>query len=155
MNIYVKIFICVALCVGLGFASGFSTIEEVNGWFQTIEKPSWNPPGWLFSPVWTTLYILMGIAVALIWHSNHALRNKAITLFVIQFIFNLGWSFIFFNQHQPGWAFAEIIVMLILIVATTIYFYKIKPAAAYLMIPYIMWVSFASVLNGTIWMLNK
>lgn len=155
MNLFVKILICVTLCVGLGAASGFSTSSEINGWFQTIQKPSWNPPNWIFGPMWTTLYILMGTAAALIWHSDHEKKKGALLLFLVQFILNLSWSFIFFNQHEIGWAFAEILVMLILIIATTIAFYKIKPLAAYLMIPYILWVSFASVLNGTIWMLNK
>ncbi|RYD78821.1 MAG: tryptophan-rich sensory protein [Sphingobacteriales bacterium] len=155
MNLFVKIIICVALCAGLGFASGFSTAGEINGWYATIQKPSWNPPNWIFGPVWTTLYVLMGIAAALIWHSKDERRSKALGLFVVQFIFNLAWSFIFFNQHQIGLAFAEIIIMLVLIIATTVSFYKIKPAAAYLMMPYILWVSFATVLNGAIWMLNK
>ena len=155
MNLFVKILICVVLCTGLGFASGFSTVSEVSGWFQTIEKPSWNPPSWIFSPVWTTLYILMAIAAALIWHSDDRRKKSALTLFVIQFIFNLAWSFIFFNQHELGLAFAEILVMLVLIIATTVAFYKIKPVSAYLMIPYILWVSFASCLNGAIWLLNR
>ena len=155
MNLFVKILVCVLLCTGLGFASGFSTAGEINGWFQTIQKPSWNPPNWIFSPVWTTLYILMGVAAGIIWHTTDDRKNTALMLFILQFILNLGWSYIFFSEHQIGWAFAEIIVMLVLIVATTISFYKIKPVAAYLMIPYILWVSFATVLNGAIWMLNK
>ncbi|RYY65496.1 MAG: tryptophan-rich sensory protein [Chitinophagaceae bacterium] len=155
MSLFVKILICVVLCVGLGTASGFSTASEINGWFQTVEKPSWNPPNWIFGPMWTTLYILMGIAAALIWHSNDERKKAALTLFVLQFIFNLAWSFIFFNQHAIGWAFAEILVMWVFILATIISFYKIKPIAAYLMIPYLLWVTFASCLNGAIWMLNK
>ena len=155
MNLFVKIILCVIICAGLGLASGFSTVSEITGWFQQIEKPSWNPPNWIFSPVWTTLYILMGIAAGLIWHSNDERKGRALLLFALQFILNLGWSFIFFNQHEIGWALAEIIVMLLLIIVTAIAFYKIKPLAGYLMIPYILWVSFATCLNGAIWLLNK
>jgi translocator protein len=155
MNLFIKILVCVLLCAGLGFASGFSTANEINGWYQNIQKPSWNPPNSIFGPVWTSLYILMGIAAGIVWHSNDDRKNRALILFVLQFMFNLAWSFIFFSQHAIGWAFAEILVMLFLIIATTLSFYKIKPVAAYLMIPYILWVSFASCLNGAIWMLNR
>ena len=155
MSLFVKIIVCVLLCAGLGFASGFSTINEITGWYAGIEKPAWNPPNWIFSPVWTTLYILMGVAAGIIWHSNSEEKNKALLLFILQFLFNLAWSFIFFSQHRIGLAFAEIIVMFVLIVLTSISFYRIKPVAAYLMIPYIIWVLFATCLNGAIWILNK
>lgn len=155
MNLFIKIIVCVLLCAGLGFASGFSTANEINGWYQQIQKPSWNPSNWIFGPVWTILYILMGIAAGIVWHSNDDRKNQALILFVLQFMFNLAWSYIFFSQHEIGWAFAEIVVMLVLIIGTTISFYKIKPAAAYLMILYILWVAFASCLNGAIWMLNR
>jgi len=155
MKLFIKILVCVLICAGLGFASGISNVNEVNGWFQTIEKPSWNPPNWIFSPVWTTLYILMGIAAGIIWHSRDERRIQALMLFILQFLFNLAWSYLFFARHAIGWALAEIILMLILIIATSISFYRIKPLAGMLMLPYILWVSFATVLNGAIWMLNK
>jgi len=155
MNLFFKILVCVLLCAGLGFASSYSTANEINGWFQTIEKPSWNPPSRIFSPVWTTLYILMGIAAGLTWHSHDERKNRALMLFVLQFLFNLAWSYIFFSEHQIGWALAEMIVMLFLIIATMVSFYKIKPLAGYLMIPYILWVTFAACLNGAICMLNS
>lgn len=143
------------LCVTLGLLSGLSTVNEINTWYATIQKPSWNPPHWIFGPVWTSLYILMGIAAGMIWHTKDEKRIQALMLFVLQFMLNLGWSYIFFERHAIGWAFAEIIVLLTLIIITTISFYKIKPLAAGLMIPYILWVSFATCLNGTIWLLNK
>ena len=154
-SVYAKIILCVIICTSLGFLSGISTADSITNWFQFVKKPSWNPPSWLFAPVWTLLYILMGISVALIWKSNSNSKKSAISLFVIQFILNLCWSIIFFNQHQTGWAFIEIIIMLIFIIMTTISFYKINKTAAYLLLPYICWVSFATVLNGTIWFLNK
>ena len=143
------------LCVTLGLLSGLSTVNEINTWYATIQKPSWNPPNWIFGPVWTSLYILMGIAAGMIWHTKDEKRIQALMLFVLQFMLNLGWSYIFFERHAIGWAFAEIIILLTLIIITTITFYKIKPLAAGLMIPYILWVSFATCLNGTIWLLNK
>jgi tryptophan-rich sensory protein len=154
-SVYAKIILCVIICTSLGFLSGISTADSITNWFQFVKKPSWNPPNWLFAPVWTLLYILMGISVALIWHSNSKNKKSAISLFVIQFILNLCWSIIFFNQHQTGWAFVEIIIMLIFIIMTNFSFYKINKTAAYLLLPYICWVSFATVLNGTIWFLNK
>ena len=126
-SIVAKIIVCVLICTSLGFLSGFSTADSISNWFQYVKKPSWNPPNWLFAPVWTALYILMGISVALIWHSKATNKSQAIWLFVIQFILNLCWSLIFFNLHQTGWAFVEIIVMLIFIVLTIISFYKIIP----------------------------
>lgn len=150
-----KIIICSILCLTLGISSGFSTVDSIANWYQFITKPSWNPPNWLFGPVWSLLYLLMGISVALIWHSQDSNKKNAIQLFIIQFALNLGWSFIFFNQHEIGWAFVEILMMLTAIILTILSFYKISKPAAYLLIPYLCWVSFASVLNGTIWFLNK
>jgi len=150
-----KIFICSTICLLLGLASGYSTVAEIQNWYQYIIKPTWNPPNWLFGPVWTTLYILMGISVALVLHTALTLPKKALVLFSTQFVLNLLWSFIFFNQHQIGYAFVEIVCMLFFIVATIISFYRINKTAAYLMLPYLLWVCFATVLNGTIWYLNK
>ncbi len=154
-NIYLKVLVCVTLCLSLGIVSGFSTADSIASWFQFIKKPSWNPPNWLFGPVWTILYIMMGIAVALIWHSNHNNKRVAIWLFIVQFILNLCWSFIFFNMHLTGWAFVEITIMLLFIWLTFFSFKKIHKIAAYLLVPYLCWVSFATVLNGTIWYLNR
>lgn len=152
-SLWIKILICITGCLILGIASGFSTAGSIANWYVTIQKPTWNPPNWLFGPVWTLLYILMGISLALVWHS--ATNNtKAITLFCIQFALNLSWSFIFFGLHQIGFAFIEIMVMLGFIIATIFAFSKINKTAAYLLLPYVSWVSFATILNGTIWFLN-
>ena len=113
--------------INLGYCKWFfSTVQSITNWFQYIKKPSWNPPDWLFGPVWTLLYILMGIALAFIWHSNHPAKNKAILLFAFQFALNLAWSFIFFNQHLIGWALAESLLMFVAIVLTIFSFYKIN-----------------------------
>lgn len=153
-SLVLKIVVCVILCLLLGISSGFSTISEIKSWYVYLNKPSWNPPNWLFGPVWSFLYMSMGVAVALIWHSKHNKKKSAIIFFIVQFILNLSWSFIFFNQHQIGWALVDISILLVLILVTIIAFYRINKFAAVLLIPYILWVSFATLLNATIWTLN-
>lgn len=124
-------------------------------WYDTLIKPDWNPPGWLFGPVWTTLYIIMGVAAWLVWKEfGFKKARPALIAFLIQLGLNGLWSQIFFNLQEPGWAFAEIIVLLAAIIYTTFLFYQKNTAAGWLMVPYILWVSFATVLNGTIWYMN-
>ena len=154
-NLILKILVASTISLSLGLASGFSTISSINNWYQFIEKPSFNPPNWIFGPVWTVLYIAMGVSFALVWNAGHAAKKRALTVFGIQFILNLLWSFLFFNQHWLGLAFAEILIMWSLIILTIKLIYPIHKAAAYLLIPYLLWVSFASILNGAIWYLNK
>jgi tryptophan-rich sensory protein len=156
MNNTLKLIISIAIPVAIGATSGFFTVTGVESWYQTINKPSWNPPNWIFGPVWTTLYILMGIALFLVWKSdaNPQIKKTAIILFAAQLTLNFFWSFIFFNQHQAGWALAEIIVMWVFILLTIFAFAPISKIAAWLLVPYISWVSFATILNYTIWKLN-
>ncbi len=156
MNNTTKLIISIALPVAVGATSGFFTATGVDSWYQTINKPSWNPPGWIFGPVWTTLYVMMGIALFLVWKSNtnEALKKTAITLFAVQMVLNFFWSFIFFKQEQPGWALVEIIVLWVAILLTIFAFAKVNKTAAWLLVPYISWVSFATILNYTIWKLN-
>jgi translocator protein len=151
----VKIALSIITCVGLGMASGFSTIQSITEWYPSIQKPSWNPPNWLFGPTWTLLYTMMGIAFAMVWHANHTNKKVALTFFIVQFMLNMLWSFLFFNMHAIGIAFAEILIMALLILITIFNFYKINKNAGYLLVPYLCWVSFASILNGAIWMLNR
>lgn len=155
-NIF-KLILSIAVPLLIGFTASLFTVTGVGSWYQSIQKPSWNPPNWVFGPVWTTLYILMGIAFYLIWTSaNHEKeKRKAISLFILQLVANFFWSFIFFNQHQVALAFAEILVLWLLILFTIFSFARINKAAAWLMVPYISWVSFAAILNFTIWQLNR
>ena len=143
--------------LAVGFSAGFFTRKEIVGWFSRLEKPWFNPPNWVFSPVWTLLYILMGIAMWLIWKSKmpESLKKTALFLYAIQLILNFFWSLLFFNLHQTGWAFAEIILMWVFILLTILAFARVNKTAAWLMVPYISWVSFASILNYSIWILNK
>ena len=154
MSLFVKILIAVLTCTILGGLSGFITVNAIQTWYITLNKPSWNPPNWLFGPVWTTLYLMMGVAFALVWHSTNIDKEKAMFLFYVQFALNLLWSFLFFYFQSPGIALIEIVLMLAFILLTTNAFKKIDARAAYLMVPYIAWVSFATFLNFTIWKLN-
>lgn len=157
MSNSVKLIISILIPLAIGAVSGFFTTAEIPGWYQTINKPTWNPPSWIFGPVWTTLYVMMGIALFLIWKSDvsQTAKKTAIILFAAQLGLNFFWSFIFFNQHQPGWALVEIIVMWVSILLTIFAFAAVSKTGAWLLIPYISWVSFATILNYTIWQLNR
>ncbi|MFZ4545311.1 MAG: TspO/MBR family protein [Saprospiraceae bacterium] len=154
-NLVFTVAVCVFICMTFGLFSGFSTISSIAGWYTFIEKPSWNPPNWIFGPVWTGLYMLMGISLGIVWNRRKHDKSKAIKWFAIQFALNLLWSYIFFNLHFIGVALFEIILMLYSIGMMIRYFYKISPVAAYLQIPYFLWVSFATALNAAIWYLNE
>jgi translocator protein len=151
----IKLIISIVLCVSLGSVGGLVTVNEIPTWYATLNKPSFNPPNWLFGPVWTTLYVLMGISVYLIWKQPVSTeRNKALQLFILQFILNFCWSFIFFGLHATGWALMEMIALWILILLSILHFAKHSKTAAWLLVPYIAWVSFALLLNAAIWKLN-
>ncbi|MBK8139577.1 MAG: tryptophan-rich sensory protein [Chitinophagaceae bacterium] len=157
MNNTLKLIIAIAIPLIVGGTSGFFTATGVESWYQTIARPTWNPPGWLFGPVWTTLYVMMGISLFLVWKEDTSVELKkiAIALFTVQLVLNFFWSFIFFNQHQIGWALVEIAAMWVFILLTIFAFAQVNKAAAWLLVPYISWVSFATILNFTIWQLNK
>ena len=157
MSKVIKLIISIAIPLIIGFTASIFTVTGIGSWYQTIEKPTWNPPNWVFGPVWTALYVTMGIAFFLIWKSSaiEKIKRPAIVLFILQLAANFFWSFIFFDQHQVGLAFAEIVVLWLLILLTIFSFAKMNKAAAWLLVPYISWVSFAAILNFTIWQLNK
>ena len=151
-----KLFISILIPLLVGGIATFFTISGVNGWYAMANKPSFNPPNWLFAPVWTALYIMMGIALFLVWKSegDKTIQQTAFILFAVQLLLNFLWSFIFFYAKQPGWAFVDIIAMWIAILLTIIWFSKISTTASWLLVPYIFWVSFASLLNFYIWRHN-
>lgn len=136
-----------------------STVTSANipTWFAALNKPSFNPPGWVFGPVWTLLYLLMGIAAFLVW--NKGIENKevkiALFIFIAQLVLNGIWSFLFFGRHWILISFIEIAILWCFILLTIIKFYALSPVAGLILIPYLLWVSFASVLNFSFWMLNK
>ena len=152
-----KLFISILIPLLVGGIASYFTSSGVEGWYATANKPWFNPPNWIFAPVWTALYVMMGIALYLVWRTetiSSSVKQTAVLLFVIQLTLNFFWSLIFFKLQQPGWAFAEIIVMWLAILFTILWFGKISSTAAWLLVPYICWVSFASVLNYAIWKLN-
>ncbi len=154
-NDLIKLVTAVSLTVVLGAVGGLVTAAEIPTWYAGLTKPSFNPPNWLFGPVWTALYILMGISCYLVWkQAPSPARNRALSVFIIQFILNFCWSFIFFGMHETGWALAEMILLWITILITIFSFAKFSKTAAWLLVPYISWVSFAMLLNGAIWRLN-
>lgn len=152
-----KLLISIALPLAVGFLGSYFTRPEIDTWYQSIEKPSWQPPSWVFGPVWTTLYIMMGIAFYLVWKAAPGNRYKkpAMIFWCLQLVLNFFWSYIFFNRHNLGLALAEIILLWIFILITIILFGRISKLAAWLMVPYISWVSFATILTYTIYSLNR
>ena len=140
----------------VGGVSGFFTAGSIEGWYITLNKPWFNPPNWIFGPVWTLLYLMMGVAFFLIWKSDAPADTKkiAMTVYFVQLAFNFAWSLIFFYMEQPGWALVDILILWAAIFYTIIAFGKISSGVAWLLVPYISWVSFATVLNFAIWKLN-
>jgi len=149
---------------------GRATGKSVNTWYRTLRKPAWNPPGWVFGPVWTVLYTMMGIASWQVWRSGNGptledntlvepakkrVVNGALALYGVHLGFNVFWSVLFFGQRNIKWALAEIFVLWALIAATLVRFYRIKPEAGLLLVPYLLWSTFAAVLNATIWRMNR
>ena len=135
---------------------GTATARAVRDWYPTLTKPGWNPPAWLFGPVWTVLYVAMAVAAWLAWRqAGWTGARAALTLFLVQLTLNAAWSVIFFGLRNPGAAFAEIVVLWAAIIGTLVSFWQVSPPAGMLFIPYLAWVSFAAVLNFTIWRLNS
>lgn len=153
---YTKLVISILICNAAGIIGSFFTSPTIPGWYASLVKPGFNPPGWIFGPVWILLYIMMGISLYLIWREGLEKKQNRIAaiMFGIQLILNSAWSIIFFGLHAPLVAFIEIIILWIAIAATIILFYRISKKASYLLLPYILWVSFAAVLNFAIFYLN-
>ncbi|WP_295138026.1 TspO/MBR family protein [uncultured Reyranella sp.] len=145
----------VGICLGIGGLGGAVTASSVTEWYPTLNKPSFNPPNWVFGPVWTTLYAMMGIAAWRVWRS--ADRDSArgpLAVFALQLAVNLGWSIAFFGLRDPGLAVAVILVLDLLVLATALMFRRIDGLAALLLVPYLAWIAFATVLNFAVWRLN-
>lgn len=148
--------IAIAVCLGAGFIGSIFTMPSIPTWYAALNKPFFNPPNWLFGPAWTLLYILMGIAAYLIWEKGWENKEVKLSLlhFAVQLGFNVAWSIVFFNYHSPWGAFIVIVILWLLILETILRFAKLSKAAAWLLLPYILWVSFASVLNLAVAILN-
>lgn len=153
----VRLVIAVALPVVVGGLSGFATAKGVSEWYPTLVKPSFNPPAWVFGPVWTVLYVMMGGAAYLVWLRGIDADGvkPGLAVFIVQIALNGLWSILFFGMRQPGWALAEIIVLWAAIAVTVWFFWRVVPVAGALLLPYWAWVSFATVLNASLWWLNR
>ena len=151
-----KLVASLLLPLGLGAIAGMFTAKAVPEWYASLNRPSFSPPNWLFGPVWTALYILMGISFFLIWKTDAGKdRNLAILVFLMQLLLNFGWSFIFFYFKMIGAALLEIIVLWISIIILLILFYRVRPLTAWMNIPYAIWVTFAAILNAAYYFLNR
>jgi tryptophan-rich sensory protein len=155
-NNFAKLAAAILACEFAGVMGSIFTGTSIDLWYPTLSMPALNPPAWVFGPVWTTLYALMGIAAFLVWRNGWKQKKvrKALLVFGIQLILNTLWSVIFFGLHNVALAFVEILMLWLSILLTIVYFYKVSRAAAYLLVPYILWVSFAVYLNMAIWMFN-
>ena len=147
--------VSLVICFGAAGLGSALTTPSINGWYAALRKPTWTPPNWLFGPVWSALYLAMAFAAWLVWRrGGDSPARIALTLFVLQLILNVGWSAIFFTLHTPGFAFAEIVLLWLLILATGALFWPLSRAAGWLMVPYLSWVGFAATLNYAVWRLN-
>lgn len=152
----VKIFIGVVICLGIGFVGSIATQTSVDSWYTTLNKPGFNPPSWLFAPVWTLLYILMGVAAGMVWSRgfHHIWVKTALYHFGFQLVLNASWSIAFFGYQSPLVAMLIIIALIVLVLITFKWFKVVNTTAAYLLIPYILWIVYAAALNFEIWRLN-
>lgn len=137
-------------------AATFGAMFAPGEWYAALKKPAWNPPGWIFGPVWTALYTAMAVAVWLVWrHGGSAKQRRPLALFLVQLALNAGWTPLFFGLRSPGLAFAEILLLWLAITAMLASFRHVSRAAAWLLAPYLAWVTFAALLNFTLWRLNS
>lgn len=141
-----------ALCFA---AAGSAAFVSTEGWYTALDKPSWNPPAWVFGPAWSLLYVLMAVAAWLVWREGGwKIQGRALGLFFLQWLLNALWTPLFFGMHRPGLAFAEIVCLWLAIAVTLAAFWRVRKIAGVLLVPYLAWVSFAAALNFTIWRLN-
>jgi tryptophan-rich sensory protein len=139
-------------CFAAAALGGFFMPGE---WYSSLQKPSWNPPGWIFGPVWTALYTMMAVAAWLVWkRGGFTAQRRPLTTFLVQLALNAAWTPLFFGLHRPGLAFAEILLLWLAIIATLAAFRRVSRIAAWLLVPYLAWVSFAAALNFALWRLN-
>lgn len=162
MRSVLALILFLVVCFGVAAWAGQFTPGQ---WYAGLEKPPWNPPAWVFAPVWTALYALMAVAGWLVWREpgpptrpvppgRLTLRRLALGVFAVQLALNGAWSWLFFGLHRPGLALAEIVALWLAIVATTLLFWRVRPLAGALFLPYLAWVSFAVALNAALWRLN-
>lgn len=150
------LFLLIALCLAVEVLGGLFTQSSVTTWYPSIAKPSWTPPSFVFGPVWTLLYLMMALAIWLIWKTPATpLRSRAYKLFGAELFVNFIWSPLFFGLHSPLYGMIDIILLWALLVPTILTFYQLRPLSAYLLLPYLIWTTYAGALNIAIWYLNR
>lgn len=157
MGKYLRIIYVVAICLAIGYLSSLVTQSSIDTWYPTIEKPFFNPPNWVFAPVWTLLFIMMGVAGGLVWNkleSNEKEVKKALFFFTAQLLLNALWSYLFFGLNNILLALIEIVLLWLIIYETFVLFKQLDKTAGRLLIPYLVWVGFATILTGSIYYLN-
>jgi translocator protein len=148
--------VCLLASLSAGAVGGFATARAVTSWYPTLTKPAWTPPAWLFGPVWTVLYVLMGVAAWRVWlHRAEPPAAQALAIFGVQLVLNALWSLLFFGLRAPGLAMAELVLLWLAIAASLGAFWRLEPLAGALLVPYLAWVTFAGALNHAIWWLNR
>ena len=153
---WVALIVCLALCFAAAAIGGVATSRSVGTWYRELAKPSWTPPGWVFGPLWTVLYLMMAVAAWLVWRRAGVAGAKLpLALFLVQLALNAAWSWLFFGWRMPGAAFAELCVLWLAIVATAVAFWRMRPLAGALLLPYLLWSTFAAALNLAIWQANR
>ena len=146
----------IIMCLAVSSVGGAITATSVDTWYQALEKPPFNPPDWVFAPVWTALYILMGVAAWRIWRLRSSKAHHiALSVFGLQLCLNLAWSFLFFGLQHINLALVEIVILLIVIIINMIMFWRLERLAGLLFVPYVAWVSYATILNASLSLLNK
>ena len=156
LNEILKLVVSMIICLLAGAIGSIFTTPAIPSWYAALVKPSFNPPNWVFAPVWSGLYLLMGISAFLVWRKglDNRLVNSALRLFIIQLILNTFWSILFFGLRSPVLGLAEIIILWVAIFLTILSFFRVSKIAGILLVPYVLWVSFAAILNFSIWRLN-
>ncbi len=152
----VRVSFALGICLFIGFLGSLATQTSIDGWYLQLNKPSFNPPNWIFGPVWSVLFILMGIAAGIVWNKGfyHKWVQIALYHFGFQLLLNASWSLLFFGLNEPFWALIDIIALFVVLLFTIRWFKIVNTTAAYLLVPYAIWVAFAAVLNFEIWRLN-
>ena len=151
----VGLLVAIVVCFAAAGIGSLATVGAIPTWYAALHKPSWNPPNWIFGPVWSLLYLMMAVAAWQVWRTaGWSGARLALGLFASQLVLNVGWSVVFFGLERPGWAFVEIVGLWCTILATLLLFRPISPVAALLLVPYLLWVTFASALNFAVWRLN-
>jgi len=152
---WIKLIVSLALPQIAGIIGSLFTVKSIPTWYAALNKPGFNPPNWIFGPVWITLYVMMGISFYLVWIKKDVPNSGFLfSLFILQLILNALWSIIFFGLKSPGFAFMEIIFLWLIILMCVINFYKVSKVSSLLLVPYLLWVGFAALLNYYLWRLN-